>query len=388
MRLGIDIAIAMLWLATGASLSTRTYFVFNYAAVANLPPHLEILAVPLPVLSILILVIVTLLAIRYSQPLAQSSKSTTQSLLPWDWFARVCLVFASLPLILLITRTPTAATSDIGISNPFGASFWWEPILFAGFTGIATYSIFRSNVHLEATGKTSQQKQSSLRTDFDLSQHDGRQPILSSHRTSFLVLCIATLACSGWWYWQSIRMFSEFQLGFNDFGHFLLRVIRTTRGQGLLIESPVLPAFWDHFNPGLLLLVPLWSLWPQAELVFALQAISLAGSAILIYGIAKRRGHSPIGSLCWGLGWLAYPSIGQMNLAYTYGWHPITLAIPCLLLAYYLFILGRWPLAIAAALLASSFEEGAVAAIGAFAFARAAQSLWENRCKINASASA
>jgi uncharacterized membrane protein len=225
---------------------------------------------------------------------------------------------------------------------------WWEPILFAVFTGLAFY----------------------------FAQASSRPPALSSifrdkvGRLGWLPFgvlgCVSSL-CGLWWYLQSCELFNSFQFGFNDFGHFLLRVVRTARGQGFLLETPVLPTYWDHFNPGLALIVPLWSIVPRVELVFALQAIALAGSALVVYMIAVKHRHSVMCSACWALAWLFYPSIGQMNVAYTYGWHPITLAIPALLGSYLFVQYGRYLTALALAILAASFEEGAIAAIGCFA---------------------
>jgi uncharacterized membrane protein len=172
-------------------------------------------------------------------------------------------------------------------------------------------------------------------------------------------------------------MFRAFQLGFNDFGHFLLRAIRTSRGQGFLMESPVLTTYWDHFNPGLALVAPLWSLVPRVEMVFVLQAIALGGCSLLVYRIAADRGATPSNAACWGLAWLAYPSIGQMNLAYTYGWHPISFAIPALLAAYWMLVRRRRLWTIGLAILAASFEEGAIAAIGCYAAMQALRTVGE-----------
>ncbi|MFZ4470535.1 MAG: hypothetical protein ACOYOZ_14835, partial [Pirellula sp.] len=51
----LGLLIATLWLATGAALSTRTYFVFNYSAYTNLPVWLEIIAAEGPAVTVLAL---------------------------------------------------------------------------------------------------------------------------------------------------------------------------------------------------------------------------------------------------------------------------------------------------------------------------------------------
>jgi len=173
-----------------------------------------------------------------------------------------------------------------------------------------------------------------------------------------LVLASASVLAGGWWFSQSVDYYQNFLLGFNDFGDFLQRVANTAEGRGVLLESPVLPMFWDHFNPGLLLIVPLWKIYPSVKLVFALQAGALAAGGLLIFAISRRIGHPKLAALAFGIAWLVQPSVGQMNLAYTYGWHPITFAIPLLLSAILCLLTKRKVAALSCTLLALSMEEG------------------------------
>jgi len=174
----------------------------------------------------------------------------------------------------------------------------------------------------------------------------------------FGTVCFFSLACGSWWTAQSYNYFHRFMLGFNDFGHFMQRVSNTANGQSMLLETPVLPAFWDHFNPGLLLLVPVWRVYPDVTLAFYLQSISLAGSAIAIRKISRVTGHSEFAATLFGIAWLFQPVVGQMNLAYTYGWHPISLAIPLLLLSLIAILQRRLTWAILSLFIALSMEEG------------------------------
>ncbi len=172
------------------------------------------------------------------------------------------------------------------------------------------------------------------------------------------VLVAVAVMCAGWWYGQSMEYHRNFMLGFNDFGHFLQRVANTAEGRGVLLESPVLPMFWDHFNPGLLLLVPLWMIYPNVDLVFVIQAGALASGSLFIYLIARQLGLAQATAAVFGAAWLMQPAVGQMNLAYTYGWHPITLAIPFLLAAIWCLLAKRRLAALVCTLLALSMEEG------------------------------
>lgn len=352
---------SLLWLATGAALSTRTYFVFNYDSIASLPPHLEVIGAAVPVLVALTFLIVSVAIVffRRSQSLDNNAQATSSDLL-----LILFLYLASFPLALVIARS-------LGSANPMQAqqTYWWEPIVFAIFSGLAMSIPIGSYL-------------SNHKARFSDRVPQAWKPFYFHLIDRYLPISILTgtaIICTIWWNWQSLSYYNGFQLGFNDFGHFLLRVANTARLNGFLKETDVLPTFWDHFNPGLILLLPLWWAAPDPRWVFILQASSLALSSLVVYAIARRHGIQKWPAMMWGLAWLSYPSIGQMNLAYTYGWHPITFAIPSLLGAYFCLITNRSVLACALAMLACSFEEGAVAAIGCFAAAEGLRCLWTSR---------
>ncbi|MEZ6079549.1 MAG: hypothetical protein R3C56_28930 [Pirellulaceae bacterium] len=61
--------------------------------------------------------------------------------------------------------------------------------------------------------------------------------------------------------------------------------------------------------------------------------MSLASGAFFKRGIVDKQRLGRLSALLFGLAWLTQPVLGQMNLAYTYGWHPISLAIPLMLAA-------------------------------------------------------
>ncbi len=124
--------------------------------------------------------------------------------------------------------------------------------------------------------------------------------------------------------------------------------------------------YWDHFNPGLILLLPFWRICPSVELIFAIQAFCLAISGVLIGRIVLALGAGRTMASIWVLVWLLHPSVSQMNLAYTYGWHPISLAIPFLLLAALKSIRGQHSASLWSAIIACSFEETVIVIVGLF----------------------
>lgn len=184
---------------------------------------------------------------------------------------------------------------------------------------------------------------------------------------------VAAIAAGAWFFYQSQSNYDDFLLGFHDFGHFAWRVASTWSGRGFLQETPSLPAFWDHFNPGLALLAPLWGAWPDARLFLLLQAICLALPAPIVYSLARAWRADDATAALWSLAYLLYPATSQWNLSYSYGWHPVSVALPLLLLAVWGVASRRRVLAAAAALLACSFQETIFVLIGCLAFAMVAQ---------------
>jgi len=348
LRAVIAAIISCLWLATGSALSTRLQLVFNYSTLPSVPAELEVLAVAPGIFCLMLLCAIGIFG-AHQLPKTSASPNSNLALLSG--------LIANLPLVLLIARA-------MEFEVPQAA--WWELIWFASFTGISLGLALH-------------------RSPLETSTRWYAIMVAFSPRICFFVSVGCASLATAWWYFQSEHYFREFQLGFNDFGHFTQRINSTLRGYGFLRETPVLPPFWDHFNPGLTLLIPIWGACPYAGTMFLIQSVCLAGSAVLVFAIARAHDCPGQESLLWSLAWLSIPSIGQMNLAYTYGWHPITLAIPCLLASYLCLVRERGVWAITFAILGCSFEEGVIAAIGCYAAARFLRTLVEERPPSSAS---
>lgn len=187
---------------------------------------------------------------------------------------------------------------------------------------------------------------------------------------------VLAVVCASWWYYESQHAYDNYLLGYNDFGHFAWRVANTWEGRGFLKETPGLPAYWDHFNPGLALLAPLWGLWPDARLFFVIQAFCLAIPAPLVYSIARRLGAVPGTAAMWAAAYLLYPAVGQFNLSGSYGWHPISLALPLIFAALAALLNGRRLLAGAACVLACSFQEDVLVVLACLALMMSLEAWW------------
>jgi len=229
-----------------------------------------------------------------------------------------------------------------------------EPILVAGVTGAAAWGI-APHVAIATEGRG----------------RAAKVPWLAA-------VWILAIACGTWWYCEAQRAYDNYLLGYNDFGHFARRVVNTWEGRGFLMETPGLPAFWDHFNPGLALLAPLWGLWPDVRLFFLIQAVCLALPAPLVYAIARRLGGAPSAAAAWAAAYLAFPALGQLNVNCSYGWHPVSLALPLMFTALAAMLYGRRAAACAASVLACSAQEDVLIALGCLSLAMSFEA-WRDR---------
>ncbi len=335
----LALIVSSFWIATGSALSSRFHLVFSYETISRVTPALEVLAVSNTAL-------IALGIVGLAFPFCVHFRSDDRR---WP----LGLAFASaatLPLWLVVARCVSEATPQPAL---------WEIVWYAIFTGLALNRL--SRVEMLALNS--------------MSQPEDRLTYVSKVWFGHAILSVAAVGAFAWWFFQGHWYYENFRLGFNDFGHFTQRIANTAAGRGFLLETPVLPIFWDHFNPGLAFLVPIWWLWPSVYVVIALQSLALAFPAVLLASIARKLGSSVLSATLWGLAWLLHPCIGQMNIAYTYGWHPVTVAVPLLLLAYRLLLSSRFLSSTVTVIIACSFEEGVVVVVGCFAAAMLLRSL-------------
>lgn len=110
----------------------------------------------------------------------------------------------------------------------------------------------------------------------------------------------------------------------------------------------------NHVSPILLLLAPLYRLWPDPRLLLVLQSIALGMAAFPLYWIARQRVGSPTTALIVACCYLAYPALGFLNL---FDVHSIVFSIPLLFLAYWAWLEKRHALFWVAVVLALFTKE-------------------------------
>jgi uncharacterized membrane protein len=144
-----------------------------------------------------------------------------------------------------------------------------------------------------------------------------------------------------WMTWRSHTSFGTygFDLGIFDQGVWLLSRFRdpfvTIRG---------LPLFGDHASYILVLVAPLYRIWPDPRLLLLLQVVFLAIPAVSLYLIATRRLGSRLAGLAVAAAYLAFPAL---QWAAVWHFHPETLAAGFLGLAALAADRQRWrPMAV------------------------------------------
>jgi uncharacterized membrane protein len=324
----IWVAAALVWGWSLALLCNRESLVELYLVISSAPPLWGFLILPISMQAVIIGLAIILGAVGIRNAKHHGAR--------WPKSVRWLSAAALVPLL--------DAMRSLGLAVPYT---FLEPLVFSFVTGMAVGNLVREAAwRSESSGK--------------------------SARWFWLVVGLSAGAC-GWWYWEGVQAYENYLLGYHDFGHFARRVINTWEGRGWLMESPGVPAFWDHFNPGLILLAPLWGICRDVRLFLGLQAVCLASPALLVFGIARRYDCDGPTSAAWSVVYLAVPSVGLLNLSYSYGWHPVSVAIPLMFLAVWALLCGWRTGALLALVLACSFKESVVVVSGCLAASLALQ---------------
>lgn len=155
-------------------------------------------------------------------------------------------------------------------------------------------------------------------------------------------------SASRWYWWTGTAITLHFLLllflgltrhwgyltSINDLGVFDQAVWGTLHGQFLLNTTQLdQPINWlgFHFHPVLLLFVPLYAIAPWPEWFTLAQALALSIAAWPIFLLASRVCRSETAGLLWAIAYLFNPFL--LNAA-AWDFHPVTLAVPFIALAF------------------------------------------------------
>jgi uncharacterized membrane protein len=155
---------------------------------------------------------------------------------------------------------------------------------------------------------------------------------LSSTR-ALLVLAIAAYA-AGFAALSSLRH-EAFITGRFDLGNMVQAVWSTAHGHPLRmtdLHGEQISRLAAHVDPILVLFAPLWWLWPSPNLLLVVQAVAVALGAVPVFWLACKHLASRRAGLGFALAYLLYPATGWLTLN---EFHPVALAAPLLLFAFW-----------------------------------------------------
>ena len=155
-----------------------------------------------------------------------------------------------------------------------------------------------------------------------------------------------------------------FESGRFDLGNMTQAVWSTANGDVLSVtdvHGEQILRLGSHFDPILAALAPLWWVWPSPEALLVLQAVALAAGAIPLYLLARR--HLPEWpAAAIACAYLLFPPVQWLTVS---DFHPVALATPLLLAAWYFLDAGRlWPFALFAAAAVTTKEHVGLAVAG------------------------
>jgi len=120
-----------------------------------------------------------------------------------------------------------------------------------------------------------------------------------------------------------------------DLGNMVQAVWSTAHGRPLRmtdLHGDQISRLAAHVDPILVAFAPLWWLWPSPQMLLVVQACGVAVGAIPVFLLARKHLASSRAGLGFGLAYLLYPATGWLTLN---EFHPVALATPLLLFAFW-----------------------------------------------------
>ncbi len=183
-----------------------------------------------------------------------------------------------------------------------------------------------------------------------------------------LGVCVATVGLFIYYMAQQIGCLNNLGLGYPDCGEparLMYNTFSNPRELFLRI-NPERLLFDDHFQPGIVPLVPLWLVWPDLKLTILLQVICALGPVLPLYWIGKRLFQDKAAALLLVVAWLVYPSTSQFIYSGGYGFHWGNVCPLLYFVALAFWIHGRPGWALPVAMWAILIKEEACIPIGMF----------------------
>jgi uncharacterized membrane protein len=132
----------------------------------------------------------------------------------------------------------------------------------------------------------------------------------------------------------SIRHHDGLDTGGYDLGIFDQVIWNTSQGRPfqntIMLDSPNFVG--HHLSPILLLFAPLYWIWPDPRFLLVVQSVLLGLGALPVFWLARERLENEFAALVFAAAYLLSPALESANLN---EFHPVSLATPLLLFAFY-----------------------------------------------------
>ncbi len=156
----------------------------------------------------------------------------------------------------------------------------------------------------------------------------------------------------------SILRQAAFSTGRFDMGNMVQAVWSTAHGHPLRVtdlQGDQISRLAAHVDPILVLFAPLWLAWPSPNMLLVAQAVAVGLGAFPVYWLARKHLASARAGLAFAVAYLLYPATGWLTLN---EFHPVALATPLLLFAFWFLDEDRLlPFAVCAIAAAACKEE-------------------------------
>jgi uncharacterized membrane protein len=133
----------------------------------------------------------------------------------------------------------------------------------------------------------------------------------------------------------SVLRHEAFFTGRFDLGNMVQAVWSTAHGDPLEmtgLHGDQISRLGAHVDPILVLFAPLWWIWPSPNMLLVVQALAIAVGAVPVYWLARKHLGSAHAGVGFALAYLLYPATGWLTLN---EFHPVALATPLLLFAFW-----------------------------------------------------
>ena len=133
----------------------------------------------------------------------------------------------------------------------------------------------------------------------------------------------------------SVLRQDAFSTGRFDLGNMVQAVWSTAHGHPLRVtdlHGDQISRLGAHVDPILVLFAPLWWIWPSANMLLVVQAVAVGLGALPVYWLARKHLASGRAGVGFALVYLLYPATGWLTLN---EFHPVALATPLLLFAFW-----------------------------------------------------